>query len=100
MKQKAIRVDDNLKYSLQGTEKRILRMMERVEHKIWKAEKRKYKSSLNQISDLKSKYFPGGKLQERAENFSLWYANCGTDGMKVLLNNTEAFAKHIKTIAF
>lgn len=100
MKQKAIRVDDNLKYSLLGTEKRILRMMERIEHKIWKAEKRKYKSSLNQISDLKSKYFPGGKLQERAENFSLWYANCGTEGMQVLLNNTEAFAKHIKTIAF
>jgi hypothetical protein len=75
-------------------------MMERVEHKIWKAEKRKYKSSLNQISDLKSKYFPGGKLQERAENFSLWYTNCGTGGMQVLLNNSEAFAKHIKTIAF
>jgi bacillithiol biosynthesis cysteine-adding enzyme BshC len=100
MKQKAIRVDDNLKYSLLGTEKRILRMMERIEHKIWKAEKRKYKSSLIQIADLKSKYFPNGKLQERTENFSLWYANCGISGMQMLLENTEPFAKHIKTITF
>ena len=100
MKKKAMKVDDNLQYSLKGTEQRILRMMERIEHKIWKAEKRKYKTALVQISELKSTYFPKGKLQERNDNFSLWYANCGKEGMQRLQKETEVLSKSIKTLLF
>ena len=75
-------------------------MMERIEHKIWKAEKRKYKTALNQISLLKSIYFPKGKLQERYDNFSLWYANCGVEGMQRLQRETEVLSKSIKTLLF
>jgi bacillithiol biosynthesis cysteine-adding enzyme BshC len=84
VKTKARRVDENLQYSINGIEKRISNMMLRMEHKIWKAEKRKYKTELNKIERLKTKYFPEGKLQERKENFSLWYANCGKEGMNRL----------------
>ncbi len=100
LKSKAISVDQNLEYSLKGTEQRILRMMERVEHKIWKAEKSKYKSALVQIENLKTTYFPNGKLQERNDNFSLWYANCGIEGMKMLQKETEVLSKHIKAVLF
>lgn len=100
LKEKAISVDKNLEYSLKGTEQRILRMMERIEHKIWKAEKKKYKTSLVQIENLKSIYFPNGKLQERNDNFSLWYANCGRDGMKELQKETEVLSNHIKAVLF
>ncbi len=98
--QKAIKVDDNLKYSLSGTEKRILRMMERVEHKIWKAEKRKHKSSLDKISSIKSHYFPKGKLQERHDNFSLWFANYGFKGLLRLQNEVQVLSKSIKISGF
>ncbi len=100
MKNKAMKVDENLQYSLKGTEQRIMRMMERVEYKIWKAEKRKYKSALSQIATLKEKYFPKGKLQERNDNFSLWYANCGIEGINHIKNETEILSKSIKTLIF
>jgi uncharacterized protein YllA (UPF0747 family) len=98
--QKAIKVDDNLKYSLSGTEKRILRMMERVEHKIWKAEKRKHKSSLDKIASIKSHYFPKGKLQERHDNFSLWFANYGFEGLRKLQKEVQVLSKSIKISGF
>ncbi len=84
IKSKAKKVDENLQYSVNGMEKRISNMMLRMEHKIWKAEKRKFKTELTKIESLKFKYFPEGKLQERRENFSFWYANCGIEGMKRL----------------
>lgn len=84
VKAKAKRVDENLQYSINGMEKRISNMMLRLEHKIWKAEKQKHKTELIKIERLKSKYFPEGKLQERKENFSLWYASFGKEGMNRL----------------
>lgn len=100
MTQKAMRVDENLQYSLKGTQTRMLRMMERIEHKIWKAEKRKYKTQLIQIANVKSKYFPQGKLQERYENFSFWYASCGVQGMEVLKKESKVLQKDFKIVIF
>ena len=100
IKAKATSVDSNLKYTLQGTEKRILRIMERIEYKIWKAEKRKYKTELSKISDLKSQYFPKGKLQERHDNFSLWYSENGKKGMELLQYNTNPLITQIKILKF
>lgn len=100
IKAKATSVDSNLKYTLQGTEKRILRIMERIEYKIWKAEKRKYKTELSKISDMKSQYFPKGILQERHDNFSLWYSENGEKGMELLQNNTNPLITQIKILKF
>jgi bacillithiol synthase len=100
IKQKAISVDENLQFSLKGMEKRILGMMERIEHKIWKAEKRKFKTQLTQISTIKQKYFPNGKLQERYDNFSFWYATCGRDGMEILKKETKVLQKDFKILLF
>ncbi len=97
---KATRVDENLQYSLRGTEKRILGMMERIEHKIWKAEKRKFKTEISQISSIKLKYFPKGKLQERYDNFSFWYASCGKEGMEALKRETKVLQKEFKILEF
>lgn len=97
---KAIRVDENLQFSLKGTEKRILGMMERIEQKIWKAEKRKFKTQLTQMSIIKQKYFPNGKLQERYDNFSFWYATCGREGMEVLMKETKVLQKDLKILLF
>lgn len=100
LKQKAMRVDENLQYSLEGTQRRMMRMMERIEYKIWKAEKRKYKTQLTQIANIKLKYFPGGKLQERYDNFSFWYASCGMEGMERLKNETKVLQRDFKILVF
>lgn len=100
IKTKAVSVDDNLKFTLQGTEKRILHIMERIEYKIWKAEKRKFKTELAQIAEIKSTYFPKGKLQERYDNFSLWYSKYGKMGMEKLQNSTNPLKKEIKILKF
>lgn len=100
IKIQAMSVDENLKFSLQGTEKRILRMMERIEHKIWKAEKRKFKEVLEKIGSIKEKYFPSGKLQERRENFSFWYAENGKEGLKELYKSTDVLKNEFKILFF
>lgn len=93
IKNKAKRVDENLQYSVKGMEKRISNMMLRMEHKIWKAEKKKFKTELTKIEKIKYTYFPEGKLQERRENFSFWYAVCGKEGMKRLKEASKPLKK-------
>jgi bacillithiol biosynthesis cysteine-adding enzyme BshC len=100
IKTKLISVDSNLQYSLIGTQKRIENMMQRLEQKIWKAEKKKFKLELSQIEKIKTNYFPNGKLQERNDNFSFWYASCGIQGMKRLKEESKVLQKEFKILVF
>jgi bacillithiol biosynthesis cysteine-adding enzyme BshC len=60
-------------------------VLKRIEQKLLKAEKQKHSISLNQISQVKSKLFPNGSLQERHDNiipFYLRYGNSFIDNLK------------------
>lgn len=63
-------------------------VLKRIEQKLHKVEKQKHSISLNQISQIKSKLFPFGSLQERHDNiipFYLHFGNSFIDHLKVRL---------------
>jgi uncharacterized protein YllA (UPF0747 family) len=52
-----------------------------------KAEKRNYADALLQIETIKKKLFPKGGLQERSENFALFYVKHGKSFIENLIEN-------------
>ena len=59
-----------------------------LEDKMLKAIKRKNETTLSQIKSIKDKLFPGNMLQERYNNFSMYYVKYGDQFFDDLL---EAF---------
>ena len=47
--------------------------LEKIEHKLLRAEKRNQTDKLRQIEEVKDHLFPGGGLQERTDNFLNFY---------------------------
>lgn len=62
-------IDASLGPMVAAETKRMLKSLEKIELKMLRAEKRKQANRLRQITELKEALFPGGGLQERAENF-------------------------------
>uniref|UniRef100_UPI0013D0AB39 bacillithiol biosynthesis protein BshC n=1 Tax=Klebsiella michiganensis TaxID=1134687 RepID=UPI0013D0AB39 len=48
-----------------------------LEKKIFRAEKRKYETDIQQIQFIKKSLFPANSLQERHQNIALFYAKYG-----------------------
>ncbi|WP_411275313.1 bacillithiol biosynthesis cysteine-adding enzyme BshC [Daejeonella sp.] len=71
------KIDLTLVASLEAVEARLHKAMKNLEGKLMKAEKRNFSDALIQIDSIKEKIFPGGGLQERTENFGLYYVKYG-----------------------
>ncbi|MGI4749921.1 MAG: bacillithiol biosynthesis cysteine-adding enzyme BshC [Janthinobacterium lividum] len=72
-----IKIDPTLGPSTEAIQKRLEHAVFNLEKKLIKAEKRNYETRLNQIDQVKAELFPGGSLQERNENFGLFYVKQG-----------------------
>ena len=71
--------------SIHAEKQKQLNVLKKIEQKLNKAEKQKHSISLNQISQVKRKLFPGRSLQERHDNiipFYLRYGNSFIDNLK------------------
>jgi len=53
--------------------------IDRLEQRLLRAEKRKFKAQLQRLSNLHERLFPKGNLQERVLNFSSFYCDYGPD---------------------
>ena len=73
-------------------------MLDNLEKKMLKHEKRKHSEDLEAIINIKSKYFPNNKLQERKENFSMHYAELGARLFEVIYGNTNLFDSSFKIL--
>ena len=82
--QKAKSVDSSLEGSVKAELVKTLKGIEQLEARLFKAEKQKYDTALNQISTLKGKAFPEGNLQERHDNFLSFYIKYGEGLMQTL----------------
>ena len=51
---------------------------------MFRSEKRKYADQQRQIAQLRAQLFPGDSLQERAENFSMYYSTFGAEFLQML----------------
>ena len=82
-----IKIDPTLGPSTEAIQKRLEHAVFNLEKKLLKAEKRNYQVRLNQIDQIKAELFPGGNLQERNENFGLFYVKLGSKLIDGLIAN-------------
>jgi bacillithiol biosynthesis cysteine-adding enzyme BshC len=87
---KAIAADPTLKQSVAAEKQKALAILENIESKILKAEKRKQETAVNQIRSIHAALFPGNEPQERREGFTAFY---GDNFINEVVQQTDAFKK-------
>jgi bacillithiol synthase len=87
IKLRAHKIDVTLSPSTEAVKVRLHKAIINLEKKLVKSEKRNYSDSLNQIKNIKARLFPQGGLQERSENFGLFYVKHGNDLIKSLIES-------------
>jgi bacillithiol biosynthesis cysteine-adding enzyme BshC len=81
-------IDVTLEQHAEALETQSIKKLSAMEKKMLRAEKRKFEDQKNQLSKIFSALFPQGNLQERTENFMLYYAKLGDDFIKMLYDNS------------
>jgi bacillithiol synthase len=78
------RVDSTLLKHIEALETRHVKALSALEKKMFRAEKRKFSDQKNQLNKIFSTLFPNDGLQERTENFMLFYSKWGNDFFEML----------------
>ncbi|SKB86350.1 bacillithiol biosynthesis cysteine-adding enzyme BshC [Daejeonella lutea] len=84
---RAYKIDPTLAPSSEAVSARLQKSIKNLEKKMMKAEKRNFSDALIQIDSIKDKLFPRGGLQERTENFGLFYVKYGQEFINALVSN-------------
>lgn len=87
VKDQATQVDSTLEKLVLAELKKTEKSLEKIEHKILKAERNNQEVLVNRIYALKEALFPGGGPQERKDNFLNFYIN----NPKFIASCMEAF---------
>ena len=89
IKLRSFKIDTTLAPSAEAVQARLKKAIDNLEKKLIKAEKRHYPERLEQIDHIKGDLFPKDSLQERNENFGLFYVKWGQDLIDELIRNFE-----------
>jgi bacillithiol biosynthesis cysteine-adding enzyme BshC len=89
IKLRSYKIDSTLAPSADAVQARLKHAIENLEKKLIKAEKRNYLTRLEQVEHIKADIFPKDSLQERSENFGLFYVKWGQDFIAELIRNFE-----------
>ena len=89
IKLRAYKIDSTLSPSTEAVQARLKHAIDNLEKKLVKAEKKNYKTRLEQLEHIKSDIFPKDSLQERSENFGLFYVKWGQHFIDELIRNFE-----------
>jgi bacillithiol biosynthesis cysteine-adding enzyme BshC len=81
------KIDPTLSPSTEAVKVRLEKAMRNLEKKLVKAEKKNFADALNDIEKIKNSLFPNGGLQERKENFGLFYVKYGDEFIKSLIED-------------
>ena len=81
-------VDATLEEHVKALQIQALKKLSALEKKILKAEKRKFKDTQTQVSKIYQTLFPDNNLQERSENFMLFYSKWGKEFFNMLYKNS------------
>lgn len=90
LKERAEAIDKTLGPFVGAEGKRALNSLEKIEHKLLRAEKRLHSDRLRQIESVKDALFPNGNLQERTDNFLNFYQQ-DTSFIQKLLDSLDPF---------
>ena len=89
IKLRAFKIDDTLAPSAEAVQARLKHAIDNLEKKLVKAEKANYHTHLEQVDVIKTNLFPKNSLQERTENFGLFYVKWGEELIDELVRNFE-----------
>lgn len=89
VKLEASEVEKTLIASGDALKAKAIRLFQNFEKKMFRAEKRKHETSLQQIENVKNRLFPSGTLQERLLNLAPMYVNYGDDFISSCIENFE-----------
>ena len=79
LKKVTAKVDITLSEHAAALQAKAFEKVEALEKKMLRAEKRKFSAQQRQINKLRQQLFPADGLQERVENFSIFYAKYGKE---------------------
>jgi len=89
IKERASQIDITLSPSTAAVAARLKHAMGNLEKKMIRAEKRNYTTRLAQIDHIKASLFPNDSLQERTDNFGLFYVKWGQTFIDELIRNFQ-----------
>ena len=89
IKLNAYKIDKTLSVSTDTAKQKTNHLLANLEKKLFTAEKRKHKTALVQIENVKKRLFPNGVLQERISNLAPMYVNYGEDFLSSCIENFE-----------
>lgn len=88
IKNKVKQIDKTLLQHTEALETKALKTLESLEKKMLRAEKRKFEDTKKQLTKIINSLFPEGNLQERTENFMLYYSKWGSVFFEMLYENS------------
>ncbi|MDB5130930.1 MAG: bacillithiol biosynthesis cysteine-adding enzyme BshC [Mucilaginibacter sp.] len=92
IKQRAQKIDNTLAPSAEAILARLKHAIGNLEKKLVKAEKQNYQTRLAQVEYIKHDLFPKESLQERTENFGLFYVKWGQNFIDELVRYFDPLA--------
>ena len=98
IKAQASKVDQTLLRHVEAIQTRSLNALQELEKKMLRAEKRKFSDVQRQVEKIKSALFPNNGLQERVENFSLFYAKWGRSFIEDLYKHSPALEQEFTVL--
>jgi bacillithiol biosynthesis cysteine-adding enzyme BshC len=87
-------IDTSLVDHVIAIKTKTIKKVEQLEKKLLRAEKKKFQSSIQQINQLKSSLFPNNSLQERQDNFSIYYAKFGKDWLGAVYKSSKGLEQN------
>lgn len=81
-------IDTTLDQHTSALETKHLKKLSSLEKKMLRAEKRKFQDQKSQLNKIFSSLFPDDGLQERTENFMLFYSRWGHDFLKIVYEDS------------
>ncbi|MBH2004247.1 MAG: bacillithiol biosynthesis cysteine-adding enzyme BshC [Sphingobacteriia bacterium] len=91
-------IDNSLTDHVAALKVKALKKLEELEKKMLRAEKDKFETTIRQITAIKAALFPGNNLQERTDNFALFYSKYGTEWMDVIYRSSKGLQQEFGVI--
>lgn len=91
-------VDKTLQLHAEALQAKALKPLIELEKKMIRAEKRKFATQQQQLLSIKNDLFPNNNLQERTENFSIFYAKYGKGFLQMIYNSSKGLQQEFGII--
>lgn len=100
IEKEVVSLDASLKNTVGAELQKSIQGLDTIEKKMLKSLKQKNEIELNRMEKIKNKIFPEGTLQERYENFSMYYAKFGMQSIDELVNSTNVYENSLHFYTF